>query len=62
MYLDEPEKDGKLIQVIQRFVSSIHDVTKLEGVAEPTFCKYLLSLKRDLLMQGLNIATHVDEK
>lgn len=39
----------------------MHDVKKLEGIAEPTFCKYLLSLKRDLMMQGLNIETHIDQ-
>ena len=55
MIFDEPENDEELKRIIEVFVNNMHDVKELEGIAEATFCKYLLSLKRDLKMQGLNI-------
>ena len=55
MIFDEPENDEELKRIIEVFVNNMHDVKGLEGIAEATFCKYLLSLKRDLKMQGLNI-------
>lgn len=55
MIFDEPENDEELKRIIEVFVNNMHNVKELEGIAEATFCKYLLSLKRDLKMQGLNI-------
>lgn len=48
-------------KVVRQFLWSLGDVGKLEGIAEPSFCKYLLGLKRDLKMQGLNIDNHIKE-
>lgn len=54
--------DEQMLKTIHKFVNNIHDHKQLEGIAEPSFCKYLLSLKRELSMQGLNLQSFLDNK
>ena len=42
-------------KTIVDFVNHIGQPAKLEAIAEPSFCKYLLGLKRDLSLRGVNI-------
>jgi hypothetical protein len=48
------EKNNTLKNVIEYFVNNINHPKKLEIVAEPSFIKYLLAAKRELMLQGIH--------
>ena len=55
MFVYNIEDDLLLKKTIGEFINKIKEPKKLEGIAEPTFCKYLLSLKRDLALRGIKV-------
>lgn len=53
MYVVDLHKDKQLLRKIKWFIENLLDHGRLEAVAEPSLVKYLLGLKREIIMQGV---------
>lgn len=56
------EKNAKLTNIIEYFINHITHPKKLELVAEPSFIKHLLSIKRELMIQGIHFENLKEQK
>lgn len=50
-------KDARLAATLNHFVENVDHPFALQAVAEPFFCKKLLTLKRELILQGMKFPT-----
>lgn len=50
-------KDARLAATLSHFVENVDHPFALQAVAEPFFCKKLLTLKRELILQGMKFPT-----
>lgn len=57
MYLQDLTQDPELKALITYFVNNLTFPQRLEAVAEPTLVKRLLTLKRELILQGIFFPT-----
>ena len=62
MYLYDLTTDKRLKAIITHFINNLHKPSNLTDIAEPTFIKKLLSLKRELLMQGVEFSSLKNQK
>jgi hypothetical protein len=53
MYIIDLDKDKKLANMLTFFINNISHPSELEDVAEPSLIKTLLTIKRELIMQGM---------
>jgi hypothetical protein len=54
MYIMDLKDNSKLKNTIEYFINNVNHPKKLELVAEPSLIKHLLSIKRELIMQGIH--------
>lgn len=57
MYLQDLTQDPELKALLTFFINNLTFAQRLEAVAEPTLVKRLLSLKRELILQGTSFPT-----
>ena len=57
MYINDLTRDKLLKASITYFLENIDNPARLESFVEPTFIKKLLTIKRELIMQGIHFDT-----